>query len=113
MSIELTYPDGSRHTHPEGTTGYEVADLLGGWLTDPEGAAVLVAGWRARTGEDRAYADVALEARREVLAAGFATDLDRVVDALHAVCRSRRRHRDRTGRTSGEDHDHPPGHRPG
>jgi (1->4)-alpha-D-glucan 1-alpha-D-glucosylmutase len=80
----------------DGTTGYEVTDLLGGWLTDPEGAGTLVAGWQARTGESRSYQDVALEARREVLAAGFATDLDRVVDSLLAVCRSRRRHRDHT-----------------
>jgi (1->4)-alpha-D-glucan 1-alpha-D-glucosylmutase len=79
-----------------GTTGYEVADLLGGWLTDPDGAAVLRDGWVARTGEHRGYHDVALEARREVLLQGFATDLDRVVDALHDVCRARRRHRDHT-----------------
>jgi (1->4)-alpha-D-glucan 1-alpha-D-glucosylmutase len=79
-----------------GATGYEVADLLGGWLTDPSGAEVLVQGWRERTGEDRSYAEVALGARREVLAAGFATDLDRVVDAMVAVCRGRRRHRDHT-----------------
>ncbi|HEX2119094.1 MAG TPA: alpha-amylase family glycosyl hydrolase, partial [Acidimicrobiales bacterium] len=34
----------------EGTTGYEVADLLGAWLTDPAGAEVLRAGWAARVG---------------------------------------------------------------
>ncbi|HEX2154439.1 MAG TPA: threonine--tRNA ligase [Acidimicrobiia bacterium] len=29
MAIELTYPDGSRHAHPEGTTGLEVAESIG------------------------------------------------------------------------------------
>jgi (1->4)-alpha-D-glucan 1-alpha-D-glucosylmutase len=79
-----------------GTTGYEVADLLGGWLTDPAGADLLVAGWAQRTGEDRSYDEVAKEARREVLASGFAADLERVVDVLRDVCLARRRHRDHT-----------------
>jgi (1->4)-alpha-D-glucan 1-alpha-D-glucosylmutase len=78
----------------DGTTGYEVAELLGGWLTDPAGAVVLQHGWAARTGEERSYRQVVDEARREVLAARFAADLRRVVDALQAVCVSRRRHRD-------------------
>jgi len=29
VSIELTYPDGSRHTFPSGTTGYDVAASIG------------------------------------------------------------------------------------
>ncbi|HEX7098105.1 MAG TPA: threonine--tRNA ligase [Acidimicrobiia bacterium] len=29
MPIELEYPDGSRHTHPDGTTGFEVAESIG------------------------------------------------------------------------------------
>jgi (1->4)-alpha-D-glucan 1-alpha-D-glucosylmutase len=78
----------------EGTTGYEVADLLGAWLTDPEGATVLRRAWAERTGEQRTFQEVALEARREVLTSGFAADLGRVVDALQAVCQHRRRHRD-------------------
>jgi (1->4)-alpha-D-glucan 1-alpha-D-glucosylmutase len=77
-----------------GTTGYEVAELLGGWLTDPAGAAALQAGWAERVGDEQSYREVALDARREVLTAGFATDLSRVVDALQEVCRHRRRHRD-------------------
>ncbi|MDQ2648780.1 MAG: malto-oligosyltrehalose synthase, partial [Actinomycetota bacterium] len=79
-----------------GTTGYEVADLLGGWLTDPAGAAVLQRGWATRTGEERSYQELALEARREVLASGFVADLARVVERLRAVCAQRRRHRDHT-----------------
>jgi (1->4)-alpha-D-glucan 1-alpha-D-glucosylmutase len=79
-----------------GTTGYEVADLIGGWLTDPEGGARLTEAWAERTGERRSYTEVAQGARREVLASGFAADLERVVDSLHEVCRARRRHRDHT-----------------
>jgi (1->4)-alpha-D-glucan 1-alpha-D-glucosylmutase len=82
----------------DGTTGYEVADLLGAWLTDPRGAEALQQAWAARTGEDRTYAEVALEARREVLRAGFAADLERVVDAVQAVCQHLRRHRDHARR---------------
>ena len=78
----------------DGTTGYEVADLLGAWLTDPAGAALLEQAWSERTGETRTYPEVALAARREVLAAGFAADVERVVDAVQAVCQHRRRHRD-------------------
>jgi (1->4)-alpha-D-glucan 1-alpha-D-glucosylmutase len=77
-----------------GTTGYEVADLLGGWLTAPAGAEVLREGWAHRTGEARSYREVAVEARRTVLTTGFAADLRRVVDSLQAVCAGRRRHRD-------------------
>ena len=29
MPIELEYPDGSRHTFPDGTTGFEVAQSIG------------------------------------------------------------------------------------
>ena len=39
MSIELTYPDGSRHQHPEGTTGIQVAESIGSRLAQ---AAVAV-----------------------------------------------------------------------
>jgi (1->4)-alpha-D-glucan 1-alpha-D-glucosylmutase len=80
----------------DGTTGYEVADLLGAWLTDPDGAASLHETWSSWTGEGRPYEEVALEARREVLTTGFAADLGRVVDALQHVCEQRRRHRDHT-----------------
>lgn len=77
-----------------GTTGYEVMDLLGGWLGDPVGSEVIRRTWIQLTGQDRGYHEVAEEARREVLSAGFASDLERVVDAVHEVCQRRRRHRD-------------------
>jgi (1->4)-alpha-D-glucan 1-alpha-D-glucosylmutase len=82
----------------DGTTGYEVADLLGGWLTDPTGAALLIDGWRERVGEARSYDEVALESRREVLARNLAADVERIVGALVRVCAGRRRHRDHTRR---------------
>lgn len=79
-----------------GTTGYEVAELLGAWSTDPVGAEVICRGWAERVGETQTYGEVALAARREVLHSGFVADLDRVVDVFRAVCWSRRRHRDHT-----------------
>jgi (1->4)-alpha-D-glucan 1-alpha-D-glucosylmutase len=82
-----------------GTTGYEVADLLGGWLTDPAGGDALLAGWQERVGEDRPFEDAALEARREVLAAGLAADVERIVDGLVRVCEQQRRHRDHSRRS--------------
>lgn len=82
-----------------GTTGYEVADLLGGWLTDPAGADALLAGWRSRVGDERPFEEAALEARREVLATGLAADVERIVDGLVRVCEARRRHRDHSRRS--------------
>lgn len=78
----------------DGTTGYEVADLVGAWLTDPDGAARLTDTWRAAVGEDRTFADVAEEARRLVLARSLTADVERLTDALVQVCEGRRRHRD-------------------
>jgi (1->4)-alpha-D-glucan 1-alpha-D-glucosylmutase len=78
----------------DGTTGYEVADLLGAWLTDPAGADSLTALWRGAVGEERDLHEVALECRRLVLATSLAADVERVTDALVRVCESRRRHRD-------------------
>jgi (1->4)-alpha-D-glucan 1-alpha-D-glucosylmutase len=78
----------------EGSTGYEVADLLGGWLTDPDGARVLHEAWAQWTDDPRTYDEVALAARREVLTTAFTADVERVVDALATVCERRRRHRD-------------------
>ena len=78
----------------DGTTGYEVADLLGAWLTDPHGANELVTTWRGAVGEHREYADVADEGRRLVLTTSLAADVERVTDGLVRVCEGRRRHRD-------------------
>lgn len=78
----------------DGTTGYEVADLLGAWLTEPSGAGELTDLWRSAVGEDRTFEAVALEARHLVLRTALAADVERVTDALVRVCEGRRRHRD-------------------
>ncbi len=77
-----------------GTTGYEVADLIGAWSTDPDGARQLEAAWRARTGEDRDFAAVSLECRRAVLGSSLAADVERLTEVAVRVCEARRRHRD-------------------
>jgi len=78
----------------DGTTGYEVADLLGAWLTDPDGADRLIALWRATVGEERSVEEVAAEARHLVLTTSLTADVERLTDALVRVCEGRRRHRD-------------------
>ncbi|MBA2280542.1 MAG: malto-oligosyltrehalose synthase, partial [Acidimicrobiia bacterium] len=78
----------------DGTTGYEVAELLGGWLTDPGGAAMLSVAWRDLTGSGGGFEAMAIECRRLVIDAGLAADVERVTDALVEVCEGRRRHRD-------------------
>ncbi len=51
----------------DGTTGYEVANLLVGLLVDPGGAAALDAAYRDFTGRTAAPATVVAEAKREAL----------------------------------------------
>ncbi|MEJ7844966.1 MAG: malto-oligosyltrehalose synthase [Acidimicrobiales bacterium] len=78
----------------DGATGYEVADHCTGWLVDPDGAARLVEAWQRATGATATFAEVALVARRQILADSLAADVERLTDLLVAVCESRRRHRD-------------------
>ena len=78
----------------DGMTGYEVADVLGAWLTDPAGAARLTDVWRDAVGEERTFAEVAHEARRLVLSTSLTADVERITDAMVRVCEGRRRHRD-------------------
>jgi (1->4)-alpha-D-glucan 1-alpha-D-glucosylmutase len=78
----------------DGTTGYEVADLLGAWLTEPAGGERLTALWRAAVGEDRSFHKVVDEARRLVLSTSLTADVARLTDAMVQVCEGRRRHRD-------------------
>lgn len=70
-----------------GTTGYEVAALLTGILVDTDAEAAVTAGYVAFVGSDRPYADVATDAKREVLHAAFGTELDRLAAAVVALAR--------------------------
>ncbi len=80
----------------DGTTGYETIDLLTRVFIDPRGIAPLTDTYRAFTGETRSFADVALEAKREVMRDGLASDVERVTALLVVACESHRRQRDHT-----------------
>jgi len=71
----------------QGTTGYDFMNDVGALLHDPAGAAPLAETWAAISGQDAPFADVALAARREVLAAYLAAELDHAARALHRMAR--------------------------
>lgn len=71
----------------QGTTGYDFMNDVGALLHDPAGAAPLAQTWAAISGSDAPFAQVALDARREVLAAYLAAELDHAARALHRIAR--------------------------
>ncbi|HKT99903.1 MAG TPA: malto-oligosyltrehalose synthase [Paraburkholderia sp.] len=71
----------------QGTTGYDFMNDVGALLHDPAGAAPLAETWAAISGQDVPFARVALDARREVLAAYLAAELDHAARALHRIAR--------------------------
>ncbi|SDD65855.1 malto-oligosyltrehalose synthase [Paraburkholderia lycopersici] len=71
----------------QGTTGYDFMNDVGALLHDPAGAAPLAEAWAAIAGDDRPFAGYALDARREMLAAYLAAELDHVTRALHRIAR--------------------------
>ncbi|MCG5074768.1 malto-oligosyltrehalose synthase [Paraburkholderia tagetis] len=80
----------------QGTTGYDFMNDVGALLHDPAGAAPLAQTWTALSGQDASFADVALDARREVLAAQLAAELDHAARALHRIAREQPATRDFT-----------------
>jgi (1->4)-alpha-D-glucan 1-alpha-D-glucosylmutase len=71
----------------QGTTGYDFMNDAGALLHDPAGAAPLAQTWAAISGHDGPFARVALDARREVLTASLAAELDHATRALHRIAR--------------------------
>ncbi|HTU39001.1 MAG TPA: malto-oligosyltrehalose synthase [Acidimicrobiales bacterium] len=71
----------------DGTTGYEFADHAFSLLVDPDGAAALrMFGAELRHASDGSFATLAQRAKREVLLASFAADLNRLTSlALRAL----------------------------
>ncbi len=71
-----------------GTTGYDALRVAGGLFVDPAGAAPLAAryaGFVEKTGESAPparFADVASEAKREVTASTFGSEVDRLARVL-------------------------------
>lgn len=80
----------------QGTTGYDFMNDVGALLHDPAGAAPLAETWAATSGSHAPFARVALDARREVLAAYLAAELDHVARALHRIAREQPATRDFT-----------------
>lgn len=63
-----------------GTTGYDFANHVAGLMVDGDQVPALDAAWRAFTGETATtFAEVALEARREILLDAFGSELRRLV----------------------------------
>jgi (1->4)-alpha-D-glucan 1-alpha-D-glucosylmutase len=54
-------------TGVDGTTGYEWLNLISRVLVDAGGLARLDQAWREASGEDRSFADILLEAKRDVI----------------------------------------------
>jgi malto-oligosyltrehalose synthase len=62
----------------EGTTGYEFADVAGGLFVNEQGARSLFCLGAAIAGVDHSFADLSLQAKREVLAEAFRAPLERL-----------------------------------
>ena len=69
----------------EGTSGYEFADLAGGLLVDRPGAAALAAWAAGDGGTPGGFAALAVQAKRDVLAALFPGPVDRLAADVLAV----------------------------
>ncbi|WP_322092767.1 malto-oligosyltrehalose synthase [Paraburkholderia bannensis] len=80
----------------QGTTGYDFMNDVGALLHDPAGATPLAETWAAITGDDAPFADVSLGARREILTASLAAELDHAARALHRIAREQPGTRDFT-----------------
>jgi (1->4)-alpha-D-glucan 1-alpha-D-glucosylmutase len=80
----------------QGTTGYDFMNDVGALLHDPAGAAPLAETWAAIAGDDSPFARYALGARREMLAAYLAAELDHATRALHRIAREQPGTRDTT-----------------
>jgi (1->4)-alpha-D-glucan 1-alpha-D-glucosylmutase len=77
-----------------GTTGYEFAADALGLFVDPQGVAALADCYAAFTGNTATFAEIARQARYDVLAELLDSDLSRVTNTLTDLCERRRRHRD-------------------
>lgn len=80
----------------QGSTGYDVAELLGRWILDPDGLGELGALRDERMGAGPGGDRMVEEAKRDVLHELLAAELNRVTEGLLRVCESLRRFRDVT-----------------
>jgi malto-oligosyltrehalose synthase len=68
-----------------GTSGYDFMDEVSAVLHDPEGEAALTALWQTLSGDQRAFAAIAGDARREILGRLFPRQRDRLIAALRGT----------------------------
>ncbi|RQH05674.1 malto-oligosyltrehalose synthase [Paraburkholderia dinghuensis] len=80
----------------QGTTGYDFMNDVGALLHDPAGAEPLAEIWAGIAGTRASFAQVQLDARREVLAAYLCAELDHAARALHRIAREQTATRDFT-----------------
>ncbi|HEV3104442.1 MAG TPA: malto-oligosyltrehalose synthase, partial [Trinickia sp.] len=80
----------------DGTTGYNFMNDAGALLHDPNGEAPLTAAWNQLAETDATFAEVALAARRKVLAENLSAELDRAARGLHRIAREQPMTRDFT-----------------
>ncbi|TMC50031.1 MAG: malto-oligosyltrehalose synthase [Chloroflexi bacterium] len=78
----------------EGTTGYDFAARVTGLFVDPRGEAPLTALLADLTGERRPYAQIARDARREVMRTMLAAETERLTRLLARVCAADPEHGD-------------------
>ncbi|HLI57340.1 MAG TPA: malto-oligosyltrehalose synthase, partial [Actinomycetota bacterium] len=80
----------------DGTTGYDFLNLVNGLFVDPAGEDPLTDYYQEFTGEMREFADLAIDAKLEVIDQLLASDFARLADLLVQICEQHRRFRDYT-----------------
>jgi (1->4)-alpha-D-glucan 1-alpha-D-glucosylmutase len=71
-----------------GTSGYDFMDEVSAVLHDPNGEAALTGLWQTLSGDRRSFAELAGDARREILGRLFPRQRDRLIAALRAMQQS-------------------------
>jgi len=69
-----------------GTTGYEVAAHVASVFVDPTARPVLIQGFAQACGDDRSFAAVADQSRRDVLTGLLAAEVDRLGTVAKRIC---------------------------
>jgi (1->4)-alpha-D-glucan 1-alpha-D-glucosylmutase len=77
-----------------GTTGYDFLNLVNRLYTDPSGEAPLTELYEEIANEKRSFAEVAEEAKRQIVSEVQASEVNRLTDYLAAVVIGHRRQRD-------------------
>jgi (1->4)-alpha-D-glucan 1-alpha-D-glucosylmutase len=80
----------------DGTTGYDVAAIIGAWFVEPEGLRRLGALRDELVGPSPGGARLVADGKRLVLSEMLSADLNRATDAFLELCESLRRFRDVT-----------------